>query len=61
MGAAEATKLDEIFNEMERKIDLTFEAVTALTNGTNEYLQPNPGLSFCLEKVFFILKLLAIF
>lgn len=44
MGAAEATKLDETFNEMERKIDLTYEAVSALTNGTNEYLQPNPGL-----------------
>ncbi|KAI6230062.1 BAR domain protein [Aphelenchoides fujianensis] len=43
MGAAEATKLDEDFNEMERKIDLTYELVSALTGGTNEYLQPNPA------------------
>ncbi|CAD5207193.1 unnamed protein product [Bursaphelenchus okinawaensis] len=43
MGAAEATKLDEEFNEMERKIDLTYELVGALTAGTNEYLQPNPA------------------
>lgn len=43
MGAAEATKLDDEFSEMERKIDLTYELIGALTNGTNEYLQPNPG------------------
>ncbi|KAI6182963.1 BMA-UNC-57, isoform d [Aphelenchoides bicaudatus] len=28
---------------MEKKIDLTYELVTALTSGTNEYLQPNPA------------------
>jgi len=43
MGAAEATKLDDDYNEMERKIDLTNDLVSALINGTHEYLQPNPA------------------
>jgi len=43
VGTAEATKLDDDFNEMEKKIDLTYELVSALTAGTNEYLQPNPA------------------
>jgi endophilin-A len=43
VGAAEATKLDDDFNEMEKKIDLTYELVSALTAGANEYLQPNPA------------------
>jgi endophilin-A len=43
VGAAEATKLDDEYMEMERKIDVTNELITALVNGTNEYLQPNPA------------------
>ncbi|KAE9554015.1 hypothetical protein FO519_002775 [Halicephalobus sp. NKZ332] len=43
VGAAEATKLDDEFNEMERKIDITYELIGALVAGTNEYLQPNPA------------------
>ncbi|KAL7078192.1 hypothetical protein ACQ4LE_002050 [Meloidogyne hapla] len=44
VGAAEPTKLDDEFNEMERKVDLTNELITQLVNGTNEYLQPNPAI-----------------
>lgn len=44
VGAAEATKLDDEFNEMERKVDLTNELITQLVTGTNEYLQPNPAI-----------------
>uniref|UniRef100_A0A1I7W8W0 SH3 domain-containing protein n=1 Tax=Heterorhabditis bacteriophora TaxID=37862 RepID=A0A1I7W8W0_HETBA len=44
MGAAEATKLDDQFNDMEKNIDTTFELISALVAGTNEYLQPNPGI-----------------
>ncbi|KAI3416086.1 Endophilin-A [Globodera pallida] len=43
VGAAEATKLDEEFTEMERKVDMTNELITHIINGTNEYLQPNPA------------------
>ncbi|EJW80303.1 hypothetical protein WUBG_08788 [Wuchereria bancrofti] len=43
MGAAEATKFDEQYNEMERKVDLTYELISALIAGTHELLQPNPG------------------
>uniref|UniRef100_A0AC34G8I3 BAR domain-containing protein n=1 Tax=Panagrolaimus sp. ES5 TaxID=591445 RepID=A0AC34G8I3_9BILA len=43
VGAAEATKLDDEYTEMERKIDVTNELITALVAGTNEYLQPNPA------------------
>ncbi|CAJ0944596.1 unnamed protein product, partial [Mesorhabditis belari] len=43
MGAAEATKLDDTFNEMERKIDATYSLITDIVAGTNEYLQPNPA------------------
>uniref|UniRef100_A0A2K6W7K1 Uncharacterized protein n=1 Tax=Onchocerca volvulus TaxID=6282 RepID=A0A2K6W7K1_ONCVO len=43
MGAAEATKLDEQYNEMERKVDLTYELISALIAGTHELLQPNPA------------------
>jgi endophilin-A len=43
VGAAEATKLDDEYMEMERKIDVTNELITALVAGTNEYLQPNPA------------------
>jgi len=43
VGAAEATKLDEEYNEMERKVDVTYELISALIAGTHEYLQPNPA------------------
>jgi endophilin-A len=43
VGAAEPTKLDDDYNEMERKIDLTYELISALIAGTHEYLQPNPA------------------
>ncbi|KJH43505.1 BAR domain protein [Dictyocaulus viviparus] len=43
MGAAEATKFDDQYNNMEKHIDLTYELISALVAGTNEYLQPNPG------------------
>ncbi|MFH4977963.1 hypothetical protein AB6A40_004672 [Gnathostoma spinigerum] len=43
MGAAEPTKFDDEFNEMEKKVDLTNECISALIAGTHEYLQPNPA------------------
>lgn len=43
VGAAEATKLDDQYNEMEKHIDMTNELISALVAGTNEYLQPNPA------------------
>ncbi|VDN06442.1 unnamed protein product [Thelazia callipaeda] len=43
MGAAEATKLDDQYNDMERKVDLTYELISALIAGTHELLQPNPA------------------
>lgn len=43
VGTAEATKLDEGYTDMERKIDLTNELITELVNGTHAYLQPNPA------------------
>ncbi|VDO84811.1 unnamed protein product [Heligmosomoides polygyrus] len=45
VGAAEATKLDDQYNEMEKHIDMTNELISALVAGTNEYLQPNPAFS----------------
>ncbi|GMT08087.1 hypothetical protein PENTCL1PPCAC_30261, partial [Pristionchus entomophagus] len=43
MGAAEPTKLDDEYNEMERKVDVTYELITNMVAGVSEYLQPNPG------------------
>ncbi|GMT29112.1 hypothetical protein PFISCL1PPCAC_20409 [Pristionchus fissidentatus] len=43
MGAAEPTKLDDEFNEMERKVDVTYELITTMVAGVSEYLQPNPA------------------
>ncbi|CAO4360463.1 unnamed protein product [Caenorhabditis nigoni] len=43
MGAAEPTKLDDVFNDMEKNIDTTYNLITDLVAGTNEYLQPNPA------------------
>uniref|UniRef100_A0A7E4V4T6 SH3 domain-containing GRB2-like protein n=1 Tax=Panagrellus redivivus TaxID=6233 RepID=A0A7E4V4T6_PANRE len=43
VGAAEPTKLDDQYNEMERKVDVTYELISALVASTNEYLQPNPA------------------
>ena len=46
MGTAEPTKLDAAYNDMEKNVDTTYELVTALVAGVNEYLQPNPGIFF---------------
>uniref|UniRef100_A0A914W1E0 Uncharacterized protein n=1 Tax=Plectus sambesii TaxID=2011161 RepID=A0A914W1E0_9BILA len=43
VGTAEATKLDEEYVELERKVDATSELINALIAGTHEYLQPNPA------------------
>ncbi|XP_044837165.1 endophilin-A3 isoform X3 [Mauremys mutica] len=43
ISGAEGTKLDEDFQEMERKIDVTSKAVAELLSKSTEYLQPNPG------------------
>lgn len=43
MGAAEPTKLDDVYNEMEKQVDTTYELISALVIGTGEYLQPNPA------------------
>uniref|UniRef100_A0A8C9FQJ1 BAR domain-containing protein n=1 Tax=Pavo cristatus TaxID=9049 RepID=A0A8C9FQJ1_PAVCR len=45
ISGAEGTKLDEEFQEMERKIDVTNKAVAELLSKSTEYLQPNPELS----------------
>jgi len=42
MGAAEGTKMDEDFVEMERKRDITYELIEELQMKTKEFLQPNP-------------------
>lgn len=42
MGAAEGTKMDDDFVEMERKTDVTYELVEELQMKTKEFLQPNP-------------------
>lgn len=42
MGAAEGTKMDEDFVEMERKTDITYELIEELQMKTKEFLQPNP-------------------
>ncbi|KAI1904144.1 hypothetical protein AGOR_G00002660 [Albula goreensis] len=43
ISGAEGTKLDEDFQEMERKIDVTNKLVVELLSRTTEYLQPNPA------------------
>ncbi|KAK2539457.1 Sh3gl3 [Columba livia] len=43
ISGAEGTKLDEEFQEMERKIDVTNKAVAELLSKSTEYLQPNPA------------------
>lgn len=42
MGAAEGTKMDDDFVEMERKTDITYELVEEIQMKTKEFLQPNP-------------------
>lgn len=44
MGAAEGTKLDEEFVELERKTDAVTNLVTQLFSKTKDYLQPNPAI-----------------
>ncbi|XP_030045481.1 endophilin-A3 isoform X1 [Microcaecilia unicolor] len=43
ISGTEGTKLDDDFQEMEKKIDLTSKAVAELLSKTTEYLQPNPA------------------
>ncbi|XP_070618476.1 endophilin-A3 [Erythrolamprus reginae] len=43
ISGAEGTKLDEDFQEMEKKIDVTSKAVAELLSKATEYLQPNPA------------------
>ncbi|XP_060116216.1 endophilin-A3 [Heteronotia binoei] len=43
ISGAEGTKLDEDFQEMERKIDVTNKVVAELLSKSTEYLQPNPA------------------
>ncbi|XP_038623062.1 endophilin-A3 isoform X1 [Tachyglossus aculeatus] len=43
ISGVEGTKLDEEFQEMERKIDITNKAVGELLCKSTEYLQPNPA------------------
>ncbi|XP_066491491.1 endophilin-A3 isoform X2 [Tiliqua scincoides] len=43
ISGAEGTKLDDDFQEMERKIDVTNKAVLELLSKATEYLQPNPA------------------
>ncbi|CAI2322295.1 unnamed protein product [Caenorhabditis sp. 36 PRJEB53466] len=57
MGAAEPTKLDDVFNEMEKNVDTTFNLITELVNGTSEYLQPNPATRAKMATVVAVSKL----
>uniref|UniRef100_A0A915KVE8 Endophilin-A2 n=1 Tax=Romanomermis culicivorax TaxID=13658 RepID=A0A915KVE8_ROMCU len=43
MGSAEATKLDDTYHELEKRIDITNELVDDFLAKTREYLQPNPA------------------
>ncbi|KAM9439185.1 SH3-domain GRB2-like 1a isoform 1-T1 [Clarias gariepinus] len=43
VGAAEGTKLDEDFKDLERKADITSKAIVDVLARTSEYLQPNPA------------------
>lgn len=44
MGAAEGTKLDESFLEMEKKTDVLTTLFTQLIGKTKDYLHPNPAI-----------------
>ena len=44
MGAAEGTKLDENFLEMEKKTDVLTTLFTQLISKTKDYLHPNPAV-----------------
>ncbi|XP_053319467.1 endophilin-A3 [Spea bombifrons] len=43
ISGVEGTKLDDDFQEMERKIEITNKIVAELLSKTTEYLQPNPA------------------
>ncbi|KAK2704815.1 hypothetical protein QYM36_017010, partial [Artemia franciscana] len=57
MGAAEGTKLDEDFCEMEKRTDITYELVEELQLKTKEFLQPNPNARAKMAAVKSISKL----
>uniref|UniRef100_A0A8C2N2M8 SH3-domain GRB2-like 3 n=1 Tax=Cricetulus griseus TaxID=10029 RepID=A0A8C2N2M8_CRIGR len=43
ISGAEGTKLDDVFLDMEKKIDVTSKAVAEILSRATEYLQPNPA------------------
>ncbi|XP_059128103.1 endophilin-A3 isoform X2 [Peromyscus eremicus] len=43
ISGAEGTKLDEVFMDMEKKVDITSKAVAEILSKATEYLQPNPA------------------
>ncbi|XP_063042664.1 endophilin-A1-like [Engraulis encrasicolus] len=43
VGGAEGTKLDDEFQEMQKKVDSTSRAIMDIMTKTTEYLQPNPA------------------
>nr|XP_061795027.1 endophilin-A2-like isoform X1 [Nerophis lumbriciformis] len=43
VGAAEGTKLDQDFKDLEKRADITSKAVVEVVNRTTDYLQPNPA------------------
>ncbi|XP_068195932.1 endophilin-A2-like isoform X2 [Antennarius striatus] len=43
VGAAEGTKMDDDFKDLERRADLRSKAVVEVLNKTTEYLQPDPA------------------
>ncbi|VDP18125.1 unnamed protein product [Soboliphyme baturini] len=57
VGAAEATKLDDTYHEMERKVDATSELIEDVIAKTREYLQPNPAVRAKMATVSTISKL----
>ncbi|CDW58261.1 BAR and SH3 9 domain containing protein [Trichuris trichiura] len=57
VGAAEATKLDECYQELEKKVDITTELIDDLTTKTREFLQPNPATRAKMATVRTISKL----
>ncbi|KRX25320.1 Endophilin-A2 [Trichinella nelsoni] len=57
VGAAEATKLDETYLDMEKKIEITSELIDDLTAKTREFLQPNPATRAKMATVSTISKL----
>ncbi|XP_040585170.1 endophilin-A3 isoform X4 [Mesocricetus auratus] len=43
ISGAEGTKLDDVFLDMEKKVEITSKAVSEIISRATEYLQPNPA------------------